>query len=376
MSAALTVPDQPTAERVLRHALARQHPPQQLLLFGPPGTGKGAVALQIAWALMDPDDEHRRTDEVLDLNELRATGANILLPDIEEALRQLAARPSVMRRRVLIIHDAERLREQEGAPRILKTLEEPPPRAHILLVTDRPADLLPTIRSRCLPVPFRAPGWRAVARRLEERGLPADEAAARARARGAAALGETAFEAEMGTVGVELGLAALGAGATAASPGRQAGAIQASMEAIAARNPSDELVRLRAEAEALGTKRGGRTAQKRADDQEKRERRRLVSDGWALVLDAAAGLVADALAVCLGADGAVRHTGRVDELRALVAGTPQEVLERTVAEFQRARAELELNPTNDLAAEALLVRIASARAGRPFPLEVPGRLPW
>ena len=36
---------------------------------------------------------------------------------------------------------------------------------------DRLADLLPTIRSRCLPVPFRSPGWRQIAARLVDAGL-------------------------------------------------------------------------------------------------------------------------------------------------------------------------------------------------------------
>jgi DNA polymerase-3 subunit delta' len=368
--AVIDLPDQPLAQRVLRAALERPSPPQQLLFFGPPGTGKRAAAREMAWAIMDPQGRHPHTAVALDLTEVRASGAEIRLEELEPGLQAIATRPAVADRRVLIIGGAERLREQEGAPRILKTLEEPPPLSHIMLISDRPADLLPTIRSRCLPVPFRSPGWKVIAARLEERGMAPAEAAARARAEGTLALRMGPFEVEMRALGTELGLAAL-SGQT--PPAQQVRGIQARMETAAAGAPSPELEALRAEAEALAGKRGERTALKRAEDQEKRERRRMASDGWEHVLDAAAALVADALAVALGAPGAVRHRDRVE---ALADAGGAEFLERALEELQRTRSELPLNPTVDLAVEALLTRIAAARAGKAGRLVAPGRLGW
>ena len=99
----------------------------------------------------------------------------------------------------------------------------------------------------------------------------------------------------------------------------------------------------------------------------------MVSDGWEHVLDAAAGLMADALAVAVGAPGAVRHRDRIDALAD--AGGPA-FLERALDEIQRTKSELTLNPTVDLAVEALLTRIAAARAGRAGRLVPPGRLGW
>ena len=40
---------------------------------------------------------------------------------------------------------------------MLKTLEEPPSFAHLILLTSRPANVLPTIASRCQQVRFEAP---------------------------------------------------------------------------------------------------------------------------------------------------------------------------------------------------------------------------
>ena len=61
--------------------------------------------------------------------------------------------------KVLVIRPAETL-QPAAANALLKTLEEPPPRTVIVLVSDRPSRLLATIRSRCrllaLPAPPRA----------------------------------------------------------------------------------------------------------------------------------------------------------------------------------------------------------------------------
>jgi DNA polymerase-3 subunit delta' len=50
--------------------------------------------------------------------------------------------------RVLLLHPAESM-QPAAANALLKTLEEPPPRTLIVLVSDQPARLLATIRSRC-----------------------------------------------------------------------------------------------------------------------------------------------------------------------------------------------------------------------------------
>ena len=66
---------------------------------------------------------------------------------------ELSMAPQASSRRVALINDAHRM-NQEGANALLKTLEEPPARALILLVCDNPDSLLPTIRSRCQVIRF------------------------------------------------------------------------------------------------------------------------------------------------------------------------------------------------------------------------------
>jgi DNA polymerase-3 subunit delta' len=66
---------------------------------------------------------------------------------------ELSMSPQASDRRVAVINDAGQM-NTESANALLKTLEEPPSQALILLVCDQPESLLPTIRSRCQLVRF------------------------------------------------------------------------------------------------------------------------------------------------------------------------------------------------------------------------------
>jgi DNA polymerase III subunit delta' len=94
---------------------------------------------------------------------LRATSADgmagIFLAHIHVLLRSAASRPAMGRRKVFVIGDAEALVPQESSPEaanaLLKLLEEPPADTTVILTAADPGVLLPTIRSRLLPVRVR-----------------------------------------------------------------------------------------------------------------------------------------------------------------------------------------------------------------------------
>ena len=66
---------------------------------------------------------------------------------------------------------------QQGANAVLKTLEEPPERGILFLVSHSPGALLPTIRSRCRRLAFTAPPEDQAARRVAEAaGVDAEQA--------------------------------------------------------------------------------------------------------------------------------------------------------------------------------------------------------
>ena len=68
----------------------------------------------------------------------------------------LSRRPHKAPLKVALILEAERmcLPPAEAANAFLKTLEEPPDHSLLILTSDRPEQLLPTVRSRCLTFPI------------------------------------------------------------------------------------------------------------------------------------------------------------------------------------------------------------------------------
>ena len=67
--------------------------------------------------------------------------------------REANYRPYEGKARFFLIDDADKLNDA-SANALLKVLEEPPPTSHLILITSRPAMLLPTILSRCQMIRF------------------------------------------------------------------------------------------------------------------------------------------------------------------------------------------------------------------------------
>src|SRR6185295_16921635 len=113
-------------------------------------------------------------------------GNVIAVEAVRDLIAKLAFAPHEAKARVVVVEDAERLREQ-GSNAFLKTLEEPPARTHIVLVSSAPEQLVVTIHSRCQKVRFAPLGEAAVAGILEARGVPGVKAKAAAALSGGSA---------------------------------------------------------------------------------------------------------------------------------------------------------------------------------------------
>jgi DNA polymerase-3 subunit delta' len=95
----------------------------------------------------------------------------------EGLCHDIALKPFMGGRKVAIIDDADFLNE-EGANSLLKTLEEPPPRSVLILISTSADRQLPTIRSRAQMFRFRPLAEKTVAEILVARGLASDREAA------------------------------------------------------------------------------------------------------------------------------------------------------------------------------------------------------
>lgn len=168
------------ATTYLQQSIASGRDSHAYLLSGPPAIGKRLLARLLAQALLcerndgvpcgqcracrkviagsHPDLRVAGMDRqaaLLGLKDDEAARQKVLrIETIREFQRDLTLKPYEGRRRVFVLHDAERLSDQ-AANGLLKTLEEPPPYAVLILVADTEGDLLPTVVSRCRPLRLR-----------------------------------------------------------------------------------------------------------------------------------------------------------------------------------------------------------------------------
>jgi len=146
--------------------LARNPLPPASIFEGPDGIGKRTAALALAAVAncRQPADHDmcgscssclkaeagNHPDITLFVPE-----KNVIKIDMMRHLsREAYYRPFEGQARFFIVDEAEKMTE-EAANSLLKTLEEPPPTSHLVLVTAFPHRLLSTIRSRCQTFTFR-----------------------------------------------------------------------------------------------------------------------------------------------------------------------------------------------------------------------------
>src|SRR5229473_2977377 len=141
------------AEAVLLQAYRSGRLPHAWLLSGPRGIGKATLAFRFARFLfaegaasgghadllvversLDPKRKKLRSEIVVD--DTRAIAGFLRLTPAEGGWR-------------VVIVDGADMMNRNAANALLKILEEPPQKALLLLVSDNPGRLLPTIRSRC-----------------------------------------------------------------------------------------------------------------------------------------------------------------------------------------------------------------------------------
>jgi DNA polymerase-3 subunit delta' len=95
---------------------------------------------------------------------------------VRDLIGEIAGAPFAARRRVFVIDDAHTMNES-AQNALLKSLEEPPPRSHVILVTASPQGLRQTVRSRCHLLRLGPLPGGVVTAFLAEGGRRADEAA-------------------------------------------------------------------------------------------------------------------------------------------------------------------------------------------------------
>ncbi len=173
--------------------------PHALLLTGPPGIGKRAFARAVAQGLLceKPPKPLEACQACAACHWLAADNhpdLRLLQPEAVESsdegesddkkkkrdisiaqVRSLAEFINISAHRsgvkMVLIQPAEAM-NANAANALLKSLEEPPPHTHFLLVSDRPSMLPATIRSRCQQLALRPPSAQEASQWLAANGSP------------------------------------------------------------------------------------------------------------------------------------------------------------------------------------------------------------
>ena len=165
------------AERQLLEAYRSGRLPQAWIIGGQEGVGKATLAWRFARFLfanplfdspavarasdlsVSPDDPVSRRIDAMAIGDLallrrewnektKKHFTEIRMDDVRHALELFHHAAGEGGWRICIVDCAEDL-NRSGANALLKVMEEPPPRSLFLIISHRPARILPTIRSRC-----------------------------------------------------------------------------------------------------------------------------------------------------------------------------------------------------------------------------------
>ena len=352
-------------------AATRTRPSHAYLFHGPAGSGKRDAAREFAAELLardapDPENARARTLAGVhpDLTWVAPSGAHIMLRgDVDQSVVAAAGHtPFEASFRVFVLERVDTM-DDPAANTLLKTLEEPPPYVVLILLTDKPTQVLPTITSRCQGVRFDALPPVKLAERLESRGVA--PTSARACARLSLGDGERALALALGD-GPALRARAE---AFARAPLRgEAGRTRAWGEVLAAARTQGQAAEAAVE-EALATeleylpKKEHRRKQTEFTERARRAARRAETGALDHALQLVGLWYRDLACLASDAEELVLATDRLEELRADAQSRDAASLTAAVDLVEDTRARLPFNVSYDLAMQALAYRLERVLAG-------------
>lgn len=361
----------PNARVILAAAAKTGEASHAYLFHGPCGVGKADAARAFAAELLalgapDPDSARDRALRNVHpcLTWVSPSGAHqILKEDIIPVVRSAAMTPMEGTRQVFVIESVE-LFHEGAANRMLKTIEEPIPGTHFILLTSRPDQTMPTIVSRCQQVRFDAIPTESIAEILTTEGVDP------ARAKSCAALsgGDVHLARELASDdGDQLRSEAnriIGCALVGAS-GRERPWEPVLARATEAGELAEQrrLAKLETDLEAFPKGREKAAAQKEGEQSATRIARRVRSDSLDRSLRISALLLRDLAVSAAGADDLVLAQDRAPTITKTASGRKIGPLLEAAEEVEGTRQQLGRNVAEELTLQALSFRLDRLLAG-------------
>ena len=155
------------AKEYLNSTIKNKNISHSFIFVGKPGIGKKQFAHQYAEMIMclkdgKCDGNSVKCDSCIkfegnanpDYAEITPDGKTLKIEQIRNLQARIVEKPITSRRKVYVIDDAD-LMSEESQNCLLKTLEEPPEYAVIILIVSNESRILPTIKSRCVIIKFQ-----------------------------------------------------------------------------------------------------------------------------------------------------------------------------------------------------------------------------
>jgi DNA polymerase-3 subunit delta' len=326
------------ARAVANLRAAARAPVHAYLFVGPAGTGVLEAARAFTADVLCPNGgcgecascRNALAQRHPDLTVVERSGASIRAAEIDEVIRLAVRPPSEGRYKVIVLVDFHLV--DQLYPRLLKTLEEPPPSTVFVVLAERVPPELVTIASRCVTVEFAPLTSEAVEAALVAEGVDPAVAAEVAPACGgridrarllAGDAGFAARQAAWRSVPSRLD----GSGAAIATLADELLASLASvLEPLQVRQAA-EVAEVEARIAAYGERGSGR---KELEERHKREVRRVRADELRFGMAALAAVYRDELvaggSVRVGQAGAARAIQALDAAAEALVRNPNETL--------------------------------------------------
>ncbi|MBR1802362.1 MAG: DNA polymerase III subunit delta' [Clostridia bacterium] len=171
-------------KKLLNSTIQKNNILHSYLFVGPDGIGKSIFAKEFAQMILCENEITKPCHQCKSCLEMESNnhpdflqinsddGKSIKIEQVRFLQEKIAEKPVSSNRKVYVIYDSD-LMTREAANSLLKTLEEPPAYATLILITSNESKLLTTIKSRCIKVNFQVIEQEQILQYLRKNNLDA-----------------------------------------------------------------------------------------------------------------------------------------------------------------------------------------------------------